>query len=170
MAQPDYVPLVTSDRVRPSSRLSTPGHWSQDRPAEIASLRQPVGAKLGATGPDLGFGLKLAKRVAQRGVLSEGEDVADAIAGCFAAGTRRSSIFHRSPVIYDMEWAFALWGFLPGAPVDLVAYRRPIFAGAHHDYYRQRAIADAVADEALKLTPAEVQAGLKDWRKLLAAP
>jgi hypothetical protein len=170
MAQPDYVPLVTSDRVRPSSRLSTPRHWSQDRPAEIASLRQPVGAKLGATGPDLGFGLKLAKRVAGRAVLSEGEDVADAIAGCFAAGTRRSSTFHRSPVIYDMEWAFALWGFFPEAPAELVAYRRPIFAGAHHDYYRQRAISDAVAEEALKLTPGEVKAGLKNWRKLLGAP
>jgi hypothetical protein len=170
MAQPDYVPLVTSDRIRPSSRLSTPRHWAQDRPAEIVSLRQPVGAKLGATGPDLGFGLKLAKRVAERAVLGEGEDLADAIAGCFAAGTRRSSSFHRSPVIYDMEWAFALWGFFPGAPAELVAYRRPIFTGAHHDYYRQRAVADAVPEEALKLSSAAVQADLKDWRKLLGAP
>ena len=169
MAQPEYVPLVTSDRVRPSSRLSIPGHWSQDRPAELTSLRQPVGANLGATGSDLGFGLKLAKRVAQRAVLSEGEDIADAIAGGFAAGTRRSSMFHRSPVIYDMEWAFTLWGFFPGRPEDLVAYRRPIFAGAHHDYYRQRAIADAVADKALRMTPAQVEAGLKDWRQLLVA-
>ncbi len=169
MAQPDYVPLATSDRVRPSSRLSTPRHWAQDRPAEIASLRQPVGARLGATGPDLGYGLKLAKRVAERAVLSEGDDVADAIAGCFATGTRRSSAFHRSPVIYDMEWAFTLWGFLPGAPADLVAYRRPIFAGAHHDYSRQRAVADAVAEEVLKLSPAEVQAQLTNWRKLFRA-
>ena len=60
MAQPEYVPLVSTDRVRPSSRLSTPRHWSHDRPAEIASLRQPVGARLGSTGSDLGFGLKLA--------------------------------------------------------------------------------------------------------------
>ena len=169
MAQPDYVPLAASDRVRPSSRLSTPGHWAQDRPAEISSLRQPVGARLGATGPDLGFGLKLAKRVAERAVLSEGEDIADAMAGCFATGTRRSSAFHRSPVIYDMEWAFALWGFLPGTPADLVAYRRPIFAGAHHDYSRQRALADAVSDEALELAPSEVQASLKNWRRLLGA-
>jgi hypothetical protein len=69
-----------------------------------------------------------------------------------------------------MEWAFALWGFFAEAPAELVAYRRPIFAGAHHDYYRQRAIADAVAEEALKLTPGEVKAGLKNWRELLGAP
>ncbi len=170
MAQPDYVPLVTTDRVRPSSRLSTPRHWSPDRPAEIASLRQPVGAGLGSTGSDLGFGLKLAKRVAERAVLSEGEDMADAIAGCFACGTRRSSSLHRSPVIYDMDWAFALWGFFSGAPADLVSYRRPIFAGVHHDYQGQRAVADAVPAPALTLTPAEVQAGLSNWRRLLGAP
>jgi hypothetical protein len=111
----------------------------------------------------------LAKRVAERAVLSEGEDVEDAIAGCFAAGTRRSSFFHRSPVIYDMEWAFALWGFFPEAPADLVAHRRPLFDGAHHDYYRQRAIADAVSEEALKLAPSAVQVALKNWRKLLGA-
>ncbi len=169
MAQPEYVPLVPTDRVRPSSRLSTPRHWSQDRPAEIASLRQPVGARLGSTGSDLGFGLKLAKRVAERAVLSDGEDVADAIAGCFACGTRRSSTFHRSPVIYDMEWAFTLWGFLSDAPADLVAYRRPLFAGAHHDYSRQRVVADSVPEAALRLAPADVRAGLANWRKLLGA-
>jgi hypothetical protein len=169
MAQPEYVPLVSTDRVRPSSRLSTPRRWSQDRPAEIASLRQPVGARLGSTGSDMGFGLKLAKRVADRAVLSEGEDIADAIAGCFACGARRSSTFHRGPVIYDMEWAFTLWGFMPGAPADLVAHRRPLFAGVHHDYSRQRAVADAVSEGALNLTPAEVQAGLTNWRKLLGA-
>jgi hypothetical protein len=68
-----------------------------------------------------------------------------------------------------MEWAFTLWGFLPGAPADLVAHRRALFAGVHHDYSRQRAVADAVAEGALKLTPAEVQAGLTNWRKLLGA-
>jgi hypothetical protein len=113
--------------------------------------------------------LKLAKRVAERAVLGEGEDVADAVAGCFACGTRRSSTFHRGPVIYDMEWAFTLWGFLPGAPADLVAYRRPLFAGVHHDYSRQRAVADSVPEASLMLAPADVQAGLGNWRKLLGA-
>jgi hypothetical protein len=143
-----------------------PRHWAQDRPAEIGSLRQPLGARLGATGPDLGYGLKLAKLMAERAAMSEGDDSADAVAGCFATGSRRSSGFHRAPVIYDMEWAFTLWGFLPGAPADLVAYRRPLFAGADHDYSRQRAVADAVLEEVLRLSPAEVQARLTNWRNL----
>jgi len=171
MAQPDYVPLVSSDRVRPSNRLSIPGHWSQDRPAELASLRPPTGARFGATGSDLGFGLKLAHRVAERAVLAEGEHMADVVAGCFASGCRRSSHFHRGPVIHDFEWAFALWGYLPGAPDELVVFRRDLFAGASHDYVSQRVIVDFIADEALPLAAGNVVSGLgANWRKWLRAP
>jgi len=171
MAQPDYVPLVATDRMRPSNRLSVPGHWSQDRPAELLSLRPPEGPRFGATGSDLGFGLKLAKRVAEGAVLAEGEHLGDVVAGCFACGCRRASIFHRSPVIHDFELAFAVWGFLPGAPAPIVAHRRPLFAGAAHDYVRQRAIADAVSDDALRLPAGDVHSGLAaNWRKWLSVP
>jgi hypothetical protein len=170
MAQPDFVPIVATDRVRPSNRLSIPGRWQQDRPAEQVSLRPPTGQKLGATGSDLGFGLKLAKRVAERAVLAEGEHLADAIAGCFSCGSRRSSHFHRGPVIYDMEWAFTLWGFMPGAPDELVSHRHSVFAGADHDYNRQRAIADMVTEQALRLSVAEVRESLAaQWRKWTGA-
>jgi hypothetical protein len=170
MAQPDFVPIITADRVRPSNRLSIPGPWQQDRPAEQVSLRPPTGARLGATGSDLGFGLKLAKRVAERALLGEGEHLADVVAGCFSCGSRRSSDFHRSPVIYDMDWAFTLWGFLVGAPAELVTFRRPVFAGADHDYSRQRAIADMVTEHALRLPLAELQEGLAgNWRKWTSA-
>ncbi len=93
------------------NRLQVPGSWEQDRPAEIVSLRMPVGRRLGSTGSDLGFGLKLANLVAERAVIREGEHLDDVVAGCFSCGARRSSTFKRSPVIYDMEWAFALWGY-----------------------------------------------------------
>jgi hypothetical protein len=170
MAQPDYVPLTTGERVRPAYRLSTPRHWHQDRPAEIADLRHPEGPELGATGPDLGFGLKLAHRVAERALLAEGEHRADAVAGCFACGTRRASLYHRAPVVHDMEWAFTLWGFLPGAPEELVAFRRPLFAGVAHDYTRQRALVDMVSEEVLPMSPGQVKDGLAtNWRRWLAA-
>jgi hypothetical protein len=170
MAQPDFVPIAPSDRVRPLLRLSTPGSWRQQRPAELASLRAPDGPGLGATGADLGFGLKLAQQVAKRAVLAEGEHIQDAVAGCFACGARRASVFHRAPVIYDMELAFALWGYLPGAPAELVAYRRPIFAGVAHDYARQRAIAGKLSPDVLRLSPEQAKAGLAaNWREWLGA-
>lgn len=170
MAQPEYVPLVSSDRVRPSSRLSIPGPWAQDRPAEITSLRPPEGARFGATGADLGYGLKLAARVAARAVLAEGEHSDDVVAGCFATGCRRASVYHRAPVIHDMEWAFALWGFLAGAPDALVAFRQPLFAGVAHDYVRQRQLVDQVGMDVVRMSPADVQSGLAaNWRQWLSA-
>lgn len=142
--------------------------WEQSRPAEIVTLRHPLGPRLGSTGPDLGFGLKLAKQVGSRAVLTDGEHLDDVVAGCFACGARRASTFHRAPVVYDMEWAFTLWGFMPGAPEALIGFRVPLFAGAAHDYNRQRVIADTVPQAALWLAPAQVAAQLGDWQSLLA--
>ena len=46
-------------------------------------------------------------------------------------------------------------------------FRDRLFDGAHHHYEFQRAIADAVPDETLRLTPLEVARRLPEWRSLL---
>jgi hypothetical protein len=167
VTQPDYVPAALTDRVRPSERLSTPGAWRQDRPAELTDLEAPTGARFGRTGPDLGYGLKLANRFEHQLELAEGETAHDAVAGCFACGARRAASFGRAPVIHDMEWAFTLWGYLGGAPADLIDARVPFFRGASHHYWDQREIVDAVADATLRLSPVEVRQQLGSWRSLL---
>jgi len=167
MTQPDYVPLAGGDRVRPVDRLPAPGAWSTTRPAELDE-ELPVGRHFGATGPDLGYGLKLAKRFAQRLELPEGEEVGDAIAGCFACGAKRASGFGRAPVIYDMEWAYVLWGFAGDAPEPLVAFRAPLFKGAAHHYWDQRQIVERVKPATFALAPAAVREQLKLWQNLLS--
>ena len=168
MTQPDYVPVVDTDRVRPSERLSLPQPWRPDRPADLVDPHLPkAGGRFGATGPDLGYGLKLARRFEPRLALEPGESADDAIAGCFACGTRRSAAFGRAPVIYDMEWAFTLWGYLGDAPDELVAMRVALLRGASHHYWDQRVIVDTVNEETLRLTPAEVRARLGQWRALV---
>jgi hypothetical protein len=167
MTQPDHVPMQATDRVRPSAVLPAPGKWYLDRPAEQSSLQPPSGPRFGSTGPDLGYGLKLAGRFRDKLVLGEGEHAEDAIAGGFACGSRRASFFGRAPVIYDLEWAFGLWGFLGGAPDDLIAWRKPLFRGAAEHYWDQREIVDAVKVETLRLGPAEVRERLGSWKELL---
>jgi hypothetical protein len=167
VTQPDYVPARSTDRVRPTERLSLPRPWRQDRPSEQVSLIPPTNGRFGSTGPDLGYGLKLAKRFTDRIEVAEGESREDAVAGCFACGTRRSSTFGRAPVIYDMEWAFTLWGYLGAAPDDLVATRIPLFRGASHHYWDQREIVDAVVESTLRLTPAQVRDQIGAWRTLV---
>ena len=167
MTQPDHVPLQATDRVRPSALLPPPAGWYLDRPAEQVGLEAPAGPRFGATGPDLGYGLKLARRFQDRLQLAPGEHAEDAVTGCFACGGRRAASFGRAPVIYDMQWAYGLWGFLDGAPEDLIAWRGPLFRGAAEDYWSERRIADAVRPETLALSPAQVLERLESWRDML---
>ena len=164
MAQPDYVPIISSDRIRPSSRLQVPASWEQDRPAEILSIAPTRRRELRGDRVRSGLRAQTCPQSGARAVLSEGEHLADVVVGCFGCGTRRSSYFHRSPVIYDMDWAFTLWGFMEGAPEDLIAFRRPLFAGVAEDYDRQREIVGRVTDEVVRLSPTEVKTNLTKWR------
>lgn len=160
MAAPDYVPKPTDDKPRvyvsPPRRL---GSWRTDRPAEIDGL-QPSGTQLGTPGPDQGYALKLARQFEGRLVLTSGETEDDAIAGCIAIALRRASLFGRSPMIHDLTLAFSLWSFLGEAPVELTSVRRERFAAvaSTHHYEERRALVDAVPDDVLRMTPAEVAA------------
>ena len=167
MTQPDYVPILAADRVRPVERLPPAESWRPDRPADLKEPGMPKGPRLGSQGPDLGYGMKLARTFADRITVTEGESVDDAIVGCFVVGTKRASLFGRAPVIYDFDLAFTLWGFLPGAPADLVTFRRPLFMGASHHYDDQRVIADRVPEETLRMAPADVRSRLSEWKSLL---
>lgn len=167
MTQPDYVPLAGPDRIRPIERLPPPRSWHSTRPADARDPVAPSGAKFGSTGPDLGYGLKLARRLEPRLQLAPGEHAGDAVAGCFAVGAKRAAMFGRAPVIFDMELAFTVWGFLGGAPQDLVAYRKPLFLGAAHEYWEQRQIVDRVKESSLRLTAAQAKEKLGDWKSLI---
>ena len=73
MTQPPHVPLQEADRVRPSSLLPAPRPWYQQRPGEWDGPWRPEGPRFGFTGPDLGYGLKLAHRFEDRLRLAPGE-------------------------------------------------------------------------------------------------
>jgi hypothetical protein len=170
MAAPEYVPTATSDRLRVSERLPTPEAWRADRPGEVVhDGGQPVGDGFGTPGPDQGYALKLARLWEPKLVLSPGEKIDDVMAGCTAVALRRAGLLGRAPVIYDLEVAFAGWGFLTSAGADLVAFRKPLFEGAAHDYQVQRPVADQVPETTLRLAPAEVRErlGNGEWRALL---
>jgi hypothetical protein len=147
-----------------------PSIWTQSRPSELKSAVRPAGPQLGSPGPDQGFALKLAHRFVDRLILAAGESAEDAVAGCTAVGMRRCARFGRAPAIYDLTFAFTLWGFLGGAPADLIEARGPLFRAAAHRYKAQRTITDCVTEEALRLTPEAVAARLGRWRELLVLP
>jgi hypothetical protein len=169
MAQPEYVPIDADDRVRPVERLPVPDRWLQDRPAEIMGNEVPRGKRFGSPGPDQGYALKLAREFHGKLKVGEGESEEDAVAGCLGVALKRASLFGRAPVIYDLELAFAIWGFLDdGAPAELVALRKDLFQASAHDYGDQRQIVDHVPESTLRMKPADVRGKLTDWRSLLS--
>ena len=137
MSQPDYVPLVHSDRVRASKRLSLPGHWVQDRPAELVSLRRPRVSVSPRPGPDLGFGLKLAEawpKTPNLPRVSVSVTPWPAVSlpgrnGLRSCTEPRLSTTWSGPLRYGAS--------CQEHPRGLSGSRKPLFAGAGHDYARR---------------------------------
>ena len=158
MAAPEHVPVPAASEPRVYQSPPWRGDpWVADRPGELEAGR-PTGLRLGDPGPDQGYALRLARSLHGRLVLTAGEDEHDAIAGCVAVAMRRASSFGRGPTMHDLTVAFTLWGFLSEVSADLVGVRSKVFAavGHPHHYMERRAIVDAVPEEVLRLSPADV--------------
>lgn len=168
MTQPNYVPIVEADQVRPAYRLQTPGNWRAERVADLRTPGQPRGRSFGVPGPDQGYALLLAHRLFEdRLQLAPGISGEDALTAAAAVAGARAALFGRAPVGRDVELALVLFGFLGDAPAELVTWRTPLFQSAAHHYDAQRRIVSAVPEATLRLTPEQARARLSEWRSLL---
>jgi len=168
MTQPSFAPVPNADRVRPSLRLRTPSEWRANRVAELRGPQDPQGPSEGRPGPDQGYALKLGHDLfAGRLELTPGEHAEDAVYGCAMVASSRSAMFGRAPVAPDLEMALTLFGFLGGAPQDLIVWRIPHFGSVAHHYDEQRKLVAAVPEFTLKMTAETVRAQLSEWRNLL---
>ena len=153
MGQPPYVPHAPGKAIpHYTSPPQRHGGWRADRPGELAEGPLPAGEGFGHQGPDQGYALRLAKRFVPRLQLQAGEKPGDVLAGCVTVAMKRASLFGRAPIVADLQVAFDHWTYLDrSAPIEVVASRRELFAGAGgHDGYPIRCrIADEVPAEAL---------------------
>jgi hypothetical protein len=174
MAAPRFAPVTPTEQVRYySSPDHVPAAWEPDRPGELEGP-QPRGERLGTPGPDQGFALKIANRLAPKVRLQQGEQLDDAVRGCLAVALKRASLFSRAPVVHDLTIAFTIWGFYDDAPpAELVQVRRSLFEGVGnsvHHYAEGRMIADRVPESTLRATPDEVARRYPaEWRALTGA-
>jgi hypothetical protein len=175
MTQPKFAPVLETSEVREVLRLPVPLPWSSHRPAEVRPVpsreRRP---NTGMPGPDQGYGLALAQSFADQLRVGESEHPEDVLAGAATIGLRRAALFGRAPVKADLELALNLFGYLEGAPEELVDARARYLSGASHDYWQRRDLAEWVPESTLCLTPAQVRAILEDepeaWRELTGVP
>jgi hypothetical protein len=173
MAAPKSAPAGARASKYYTSPDVVPDSWDPERPGIVEGL-QPVGPRLGAQGPDQGFALTIAKRLAPKIRLQPGERLDDAIRGCLGIALRRASIFSRAPVVHDLNIAFTIWGFFDeNPPADLLERRAELFEGVgdvHHHYAEGRLIADLVPESTLRMTPDQAaSASPASWRELTGA-
>lgn len=157
MTQPKFAPIAQEDEVRPAYRLEPPAPWRASRPAEIRPASSPTIRGGGVPGPDQGYALRLAERFEGALVLEPGEHAEDVLAAAVAIGLRRAASFGRAPVSDDIELPLVLFGYLAPASPDEVERRRPLVAGASHDYVRLRSIVESIPKATLRSTLAGVR-------------
>jgi hypothetical protein len=150
MTQPKFTPILIEDEVRPAAKLEVPRPWSPHRPSEFRPGRRQVGGASGTPGPDQGYALGLAARLAPRVVLGDGERIEDALAAALAIGLRRAASFGRAPVSADIEFALGALGFLGSVDPETALRRKKLISGLSHDYFRQRRLADLCDESALR--------------------
>jgi hypothetical protein len=170
MTQPSFVPIAEPDQVRPALRLEPPRRWVAGRPAEVVVPRRSGGPMGGASGPDQGYALLLARRATPRLALADGEQAADVELGVALLAARRAALFGRAPSAPDIRAIVALWGLVTDDPPEgLVDERRRAFQGVSHDYARQRALVGRVPEETLHLSPEQIEGRVAagDWRELV---
>lgn len=173
MAAPKSAPAGARESHYYSSPDVVPDSWQPDRPGVVEGL-QPVGRRMGAQGPDQGYALTIADRLAPKIKLQGRERLDDAIRGCLGIALRRASLFSRAPVVHDLTIAFTIWGFFDENPPDGLIARRPqLFEGVgnvNHHYAEGRQIADLVPEDTLRMTPDDVRnAYPARWQELTGA-
>ena len=163
MTQPSFVPITDSQRVRPIMAQPTATHVA-GKAAEMRSPGVTTGDLFGSPGPDQGYALLLAHHLSDSLVLRDDEDAHDVEVGAALLAGRRASLYGRAPSIYDLQVALGIFGFLTGAPADLVETRQVLFRSIGHSYAAQRQLVDAVPEKSLRMTPDEAASSTSSWR------
>lgn len=174
VSQPQFVPASpTKGRDYYQSPPRRDRSWTAARPGDVIAEGQPAGAGLGSQGPDQGYAIKLAKRVATQAHLRGHENVDDVVSGCVVVALKRASLFGRAPTMHDVRSAFALFGYLETVPGDdLAEARHALFAEVAnpHHYEERRAIADAVPAELLRKPHTEILGDAAVLRSAISFP
>jgi hypothetical protein len=159
MSTDPFVATSIEDVPRQEQNLAPGVHrpparpWLANRPGEVLGRTQPRGPRLGSPGPNIGYALTLVERVRERVALAPHEHFADAAAVIGELAMKRAASFGRAPVIADVEGAMLVLGYQGGVDPDFAKWRVQAVRGAHEEYWRRRAIVDAVDLDDLRAVP-----------------
>lgn len=143
--------------------LDPPRRWIAHRPGEHRPGPPSGRSRVGTSGPDQGYALRLADALRESVVLGPGEHIDDALAVSTQIALRRASRFGRAPVRADLEAALALMSYAAPLSEPAVERRRAVVSGSAHDLWRCQEFAASIADEVLGYGADEAAAHALDW-------
>ena len=155
---PARLPADGAQHLDPVAPVRAPGAV----PAGRAPARQPRSRP--------GVRPQAGPEVEDRLELAAGESAEDAVAGCTAVAMRRCCPVRTGPGHLRPDLRLHPVGLPRRGPRRPGGTRGPLFRSASHHYQAQRAIADSVAEETLRLTPEAVAERSGDWRQMLVVP
>ncbi len=151
MAQPNFAPIKSDNKVSEIQKLNSPNEWKSVRPGELKNkVNLEKKSRFGNPGPDQGYAMVLFKRFTDDIRLSKEEDIHDVQAGVVAIAMKRAAIFGRAPVNKDIEFALNKFDFLKDIKSDAVKKRRETFKSAGHEYSKRQDIADMIDEDEMK--------------------
>jgi hypothetical protein len=142
--------------------------WRADRAGDVRG-GQPKGELFGSPGPNIGYALSLVARARDRIALAPHEHFVDAAAVIGEVAMKRAASYGRAPIMADVECAMLVLGYQGGCAPDFAKWRVQMVQGAHEDYWRRRAICDALDLDALRLAPAALPPRVHEVREALRA-
>lgn len=165
-----FVASELSDAPRHEQNLAlgvsvpAPRRWVADRPGDLHG-GQPRGDLLGSPGPNVGYALRLAHRIADRFALAPHEHLDDAVSVVGEVAMKRAASYGRAPVIADVESAALLLGYQGGCAPDFAEWRAAMVDGAHHDYRVRRVLCDAIDLDVLRQAPSVLSGKVEPLRR-----
>ena len=174
MTQPSFAPVPEADQVRPALRLKTPSGLAGRpggglrRPEHIR--REPASGIPGPTRATRSSSATTCSQIASSSSPGETSRGRRSTA-CAMVASARPALFGRAPVGPDLEMALTLFGYLGGAPQDLVEWRRRCFSRSSHHYERAATTGRGgaggdTADDGCRRSVSDSA----DWRELLDTP
>lgn len=173
MGTQDFIRTNQTDKPRHQQNMPVdvetpvPPAWYATRPGDNDALLDIESPLIGNTGPGGGFALTLIKKMRAQIHLLPHEHLADVEPLLGEIAMRRASVFTRSPIKSDVEFALKIFSYDKEATKGEEKWRIALVHDCGHNEHRRREIVNSIPIEAIGGSLADLDSHIDQWWKEL---
>lgn len=171
MGTQDFITTNKNDKPRHNQNMPAdvetpvPAAWYASRPGDVKPNSTNDGSLAGNTGPGGGFALTLLKKMRADFNLLPHEHFHDVEPLVGEIAMRRASIFTRSPIKSDVEFAMKLFSYDKPATKGEEKWRVALVHDCGHNEHRRREIVNSIPPEAIGGNLTDLENHIDSWWK-----